>query len=88
MNELNQQLFDLKGAYEELDAEKQRLNDELEKQTIEVDKNQAKQAIGIVSFLSMHTIKIIEVLYFRKSTIRCIETTIQRGLFCFLLLII
>ncbi len=46
MNELNQQLFDLKGAYEELDAEKQRLGEELEQQTIEVDQNQPKQTIG------------------------------------------
>ena len=46
VNELNQQLFDLKGAYEELDAEKQRLGDELEKQAGEVERDQAKQATG------------------------------------------
>ena len=56
MNELNQQLFDLKGAYEELDAEKQRLSEELEQQTIEVDQNQPKQTIGKLP-LFLHTIR-------------------------------
>jgi hypothetical protein len=80
VNELNQQLFDLKGAYEELDAEKQRLGDELEKQASEVERDQAKQAIGkFLFFYAEH--KDIKVVHFRKSTIRCIETTIQRGLY-------
>jgi hypothetical protein len=80
VNELNQQVSNMKAAYEQIDAEKQRLADELEKQAIEIDPEQSKQMIGmIIIFYKNHDDKRISV--FRKSAIGCIETTISRGLF-------
>jgi hypothetical protein len=46
VNELNQQLFDMKGAYEQLDVENQRLTNELEKVSVELNRDQSRQMIG------------------------------------------
>jgi regulator of replication initiation timing len=55
VNELNQQLFDMKGAYEQLDAEKQFLSIQLEKLSNQIGLNQVKQTTG--RFLSFYTEK-------------------------------
>jgi len=46
VNELNQELLAMKEAYEQLDAEKQVWLSELEKRSVEVDGEEAKQVIG------------------------------------------
>jgi TolA-binding protein len=55
VNELNQQLFNMKGAYEQLDAEKQFLSIQLEKLSNQIGLNQVKQTTG--RFLSFYTEK-------------------------------
>jgi hypothetical protein len=47
VNELNQQLFGMKGAYEQLDVENQRLTNELEKLSVELNRDQSRQTIGM-----------------------------------------
>ncbi len=39
----------MKEAYEQLDAEKQHLTSELEKQSLQIDQEQVKQTIGMFS---------------------------------------
>jgi hypothetical protein len=79
VNELNQQLSDMKAAYEQNDAEKQRLSDELKKQAIEIDPEQRKQMIGMI--ITFYRNLDDKWICFRKSARGCIETTISRGSF-------
>ncbi len=53
VNELNQELLAMKEAYEQLDAEKQGLTSELEKRSVAVDQEQARQTIS--TFLVCYT---------------------------------
>ncbi len=50
VNELNQELLAMKDAYDQIDAEKQDLINELEKRPVAVDQEQARQSIGMFSF--------------------------------------
>ena len=48
VNELNQELLVMKEAYEQLDAEKQLLSNELDRRPLENGQSQGKQTIGIL----------------------------------------
>ena len=74
INELNQELLAMKEAYEELNAEKQLLNSQLEKQPAG-DQERVQQTIGQFTFLCF-TRKRELYMFFRKSTIRFVQTTI------------
>ena len=52
MNQLNQELLAMKEAYNQLDTEKQALVDELEKRSVEIDRNEAKRTTGMFSAFS------------------------------------
>jgi len=65
VNELNQELLVMKEAYEQLDAEKQVLIGQLEKQPVETDQEQARQTISMV-LISCPSHKIIDFLLFQR----------------------
>jgi hypothetical protein len=65
VNELNQELLVMKEAYEQLDAEKQVLISQLEKQPVETDQEQARQTISMV-LISRPSHKIIDFLLFQR----------------------
>jgi hypothetical protein len=48
VNELNQELLAVKDAYEQLDAEKEFLNHELEKRSVDVTQKRVQQTTGKV----------------------------------------
>jgi hypothetical protein len=50
VNELNQELLAMKEAYDQLDNEKQFLVSELEKRSIEADRNELKPTTGMLCF--------------------------------------
>ncbi len=74
MNELNEKLLAMKEAYEQLDNEKQDLISELEKRPVEVEQEQPRQTFGMFFFLLYSNIR--HCIFFRKSTIRFIQTTV------------
>ena len=47
VNELNEELLAMKEAYDQLDAEKQLLTNELEKRSIESGRDQVRPSIGM-----------------------------------------
>ncbi|CAF4962655.1 unnamed protein product, partial [Rotaria socialis] len=49
IDELSQELAVIKSRYEQLDADKQRLSDELERRTAEFDRDHSRQNIERVS---------------------------------------
>jgi hypothetical protein len=75
VNELNQELSVVKEAYDQLDADNQRLTNELENQFAVIDQKQLRQTIGMLIILFYMRLTH-PILYFRKSTIRCVTTAI------------
>jgi hypothetical protein len=57
VEELNQKLLAMKEAYEQVDAEKQVLIGELEKRTVEINKEPIRQTVGMLSSFVAHHIK-------------------------------
>jgi len=57
VEELNQKLLAMKEAYEQVDAEKQVLIGELEKRTVEINKEPIRQTVGMFSSFVAHHIK-------------------------------
>ena len=79
INALNEELSAIKEAYGQLDREKQGLIIELDKRPVQVDRDQITRSPGMVFFI-LYKIKMHFILFSRKTIIKSMERTIQRGL--------
>ena len=67
VDQLNQELVEMKDAYDQLETERQNLLDELQKQSIAVEQNQMRPITGMFRFDIPGQFLIL--VYFRESSI-------------------
>ena len=68
IDKLNREVLEMKEAYNQLDAERQNLLSELDKQSLAADQNQMRTMTGIYSCFVLPS-KCIDFNYFRESII-------------------